>query len=146
VTRRFRPLNVMAFGYLLIGVGFGLNAFAGTALALAACVVVFTFGEMCAMPVSSAFVAGLAPRHMRGRYMGAYGLTWTVSQVVGPSLGLRLLAQLPTGWWLCGGSLGLVSAVIALACREAAPAPDAPGTGSLVRPRSGTAPVPRRPG
>ena len=50
VTRRFPPLNVMAFGYLMVGLGFGLNAFAGGPLALAACVVVFTFGEIAPCP------------------------------------------------------------------------------------------------
>jgi MFS family permease len=143
VTRRFRPLHAVAFGFFLVGLGFGLNAFASSVPALAACVIIFTFGEMCSMPVLSAYVAGLAPRHMRGRYMGVYGLTWTVSQVVGPSLGLRLLGVLPTGWWLCGGAVGILSSAFALASREAAPVPDTPAAGGLVRPRSGTPPVAR---
>jgi MFS family permease len=114
LTRRFPPMATIALGYLLIGAGFGLNVFAHALPALAACVVVFTLGEMCSMPVASAYVAGLSPPHMRGRYMGAYGLTWTVAQVVGPGTGLRLYAASPAALWLAGGALGVASAVIAL--------------------------------
>jgi MFS family permease len=139
VTRRFRPMGVIALGYLLVALGFGLNAFAATLPALACCVVVFTLGEMCAMPVASAYVAELAPRQMRGRYMGTYGLTWTLAQVVGPSLGMRLLAAAPSGWWLAGGLLGGLSAFVALGGPGSA-ALLAPAEGG-VKPRPAAAPV-----
>ena len=58
LTRRFPSRVVMAAGYLLIGAGFSLNAFAHSVSALVACVVIFTLGEMVAMPVSSAYIAG----------------------------------------------------------------------------------------
>ncbi len=114
VTRRFPPMVVIAFGFLLVGVGFALNAVALTIPALAACVVVFTLGEMCAMPVASAYVAELSPPHMRGRYMGTYGLTWTLAQVLGPGIGMRFFAFYPAGFWLTGGALGVAAALIVL--------------------------------
>ncbi len=141
VTRRFRPMGVVAFGYLLVALGFGLNAFAATLPAFAACVVVFTLGEMCAMPVASAYVAELAPRHMRGRYMGTYGLTWTVAQVIGPSLGMRLLAAAPSGWWLAGGMLGGLSALLALGGAGPAPSLAPPAAEGRVKPRPAAAPT-----
>ena len=113
VTRRFPPMRVIALGYLLAGAGFALNAFALTVPALAACVVLFTVGEMCSMPVASAYVAELSPPHMRGRYMGAYGLTWTLAQVVGPGTGMWLLAANPAAFWIAGGGLGLSAALVA---------------------------------
>jgi MFS family permease len=122
VTRRFPPLRVIAVGYLLIGAGFALNAFAATVPALAACVVVFTLGEMCAMPVASAYVAGLSPPNMRGRYMGAYGLTWTVAQVAGPGLGMRLFAAGPGAFWVAGGILGAAGALLAAGAPGPSPA------------------------
>ncbi len=115
---------MIALGYLVIGLGFGLGVFARSIPAFALCVGVFTVGEMCAMPVSSAFVAGLAPPHLRGRYMGTYGLTWTLAQVIGPGLGLALFAATPAGFWLVGGAIGVVSAAVAFAGRAVA----APGT------------------
>jgi MFS family permease len=79
VTRRFPVLRVVSLGYLLSGLGLALNAFASTFTGLLACMAIFTLGEMIAMPVSSAYISELAPAHMRGRYMGTYGLTWTVA-------------------------------------------------------------------
>jgi predicted MFS family arabinose efflux permease len=113
ITRRFPPMQVIAFGYLFVGIGFGLGLFAQTIVGFASCIAVFTLGEMCAMPVTSALVAGLAPGHMRGRYMGTYGLTWTVAQVIGPGLGMGLFATSPSTFWLVGGGLGIASAFIA---------------------------------
>ncbi len=117
VTRRFPARSMMALGFCLAGLGFALNAFAATIPALAACVVVFTLGEMCAMPVASAYVAELAPAHLRGRYMGTYGLTWTLAQVLGPAMGMRLFAANPAAFWISGGVLGAVSAIVALEWR-----------------------------
>ena len=114
VTKRFPPMGVISLGYLLIGAGFALNAFALTVPALAACVVLFTMGEMCSMPVASAFVAELSPPNMRGRYMGTYGLTWTLAQVVGPGLGMWLLVLSPGALWLAGGGLAVAGALITL--------------------------------
>jgi MFS family permease len=119
ITRRFQPMPVIAFGYLFVGIGFGLGCFAQTVAGFAICVAVLTLGEMCAMPVTSAFVAGLSPPHMRGRYMGTYGLTWTLAQVIGPGLGMALFASSPSTFWLVGGGLGIASAYIAYAGRTA---------------------------
>jgi MFS family permease len=122
VSRRFQPIAAMAVGYLLVGLGFCLGAFALTITGFALCIVVFTLGEMFAMPVASAYVAGLSPQHMRGRYMGTYGLTWTLAQVVGPGLGMGLFSASPPAFWLVGGGLGIASALIAYQGRGA-PAP-----------------------
>jgi MFS family permease len=113
LTRRFPARVVMAAGYLLIGAGFSLNAFAHSVLVLAACVVIFTFGEMASMPVASAYIAGLAPEHLRGRYMGMYSLTWSAALVCAPQLGMRLFAIGPAALWLtCGGLAVLAAAII----------------------------------
>jgi len=123
VTRKFAPMAVMGVGYLLVAAGFGLMSLAGSIAGFAACVTVFTFGEMCSMPVASAYIAGLSPPRLRGRYMGCFGLTWTVAQIVGPGLGLALFGASPLAFWLVCGALGLVSALIAFGgSKMAAPA------------------------
>jgi len=114
LTRRFPSRLVMAAGYLLIGAGFSLNAFAHSVPALVACVVIFTFGEMVAMPVSSAYIADLAPAHLRGRYMGVYSLTWSAALVFAPQMGMRLFGISPTLLWLTCGALALLAAAIIL--------------------------------
>lgn len=111
-TRRYPARRVLAVGYLLIGTGFALNAFAHTIAALAGCMILFTLGEMVTMPVSSAFVSNLAPPHMRGRYLGVSGLTWSVALVIGPVLGMKTLAFDPAVYWMACGGLGILAAGI----------------------------------
>jgi MFS family permease len=113
VTRRYPVHRVMALGYTIIGVGFALNYFAHTVAALVACMIIFTIGEMITMPMSSAYVSTLAPPNMRGRYMGASGLTWSLSLIVGAAWGMKLFAWNPLVYWLsCGGVSFFAAGVI----------------------------------
>jgi MFS family permease len=112
ITRRFSTRRVLAAGYVLVGLGFALNAFAHTVPALAGCIIIFTLGEMIAMPVSSAYVSNLAPAHLRGRYLGVYGLNWALALIIAPGLGMKLLAGNPAALWLGCGALGVLAAII----------------------------------
>jgi MFS family permease len=112
LTRRFPVRRVLAAGYLLIGLGFALNVVARTVPQLTACVVIFTLGEMVAMPVASAFVANLAPEHLRGRYMGMYGLNWGAALIIAPGIGLQILAWNPTALWAGCAVLAVIGAVV----------------------------------
>jgi MFS family permease len=86
--------------------------FAHTIPALIGCVMVFTLGEMIAMPVAGAYIADLSPPQMRGRYSGAFGLTWACGLVIGPALGLKLFAINVAALWCVCGVLGLIAAAI----------------------------------
>ena len=112
ITRRFRARRMMALGYALIGTGFVLNAFAHTVPALAICMIVFTLGEIAAMPTSVAYIADLAPPHMRGRYMGASGLTWATALIFGPALGMKTYELRPDLFWAACGLLALLATVV----------------------------------
>jgi MFS family permease len=112
ITRRFPARRILATGYCLIGTGFAMNAWARSVPELAACIIIFTLGEMIAMPVSAAYVSNLAPAHMRGRYMGVYGLNWGLALIFAPGLGMKMLAYNPTIMWLSCGGLGLLAAMI----------------------------------
>ena len=128
ITRRFPARRVMALGYALVGAGFAMNAFAHTLPALVVAMAVVTFGEMLTLPVSAAYVADLSPANMRGRYMGAFGLTWALGLTLGPSLGMALFQHGTAVLWLSCGALGLVAATLILnevkprAVREPVPA------------------------
>ncbi len=111
-TRRFPARKVMALGFVLIGVGFALNHFAHSVPALMACMAVFTLGEMLALPMASAYVADLAPEHMRGRYMGVNGMAWAVALVIGPAAGLKLFAFNPAVYWAACLALGVLAALV----------------------------------
>ncbi|HEV2757355.1 MAG TPA: MFS transporter [Actinomycetota bacterium] len=114
VTQRLNARRVIAFGFGVTGLGFALTAFAGSMLPLAATVVLWTIGEVVDAPVSSAYVAALAPDHMRGRYMGAWGLTWSLGLILAPSVGARAFAASPNGAWLACGAIGTAAAAIML--------------------------------
>jgi MFS family permease len=111
-VRRFSAPRVIALGVLVTGIGFALTALADSILPLAATVVVWTFGEMAAAPTSSAYVAELAPVRLRGRYQGAYGMTFALSNILAPALGTVLYAWSPEGIWVICGVVGLLAAAL----------------------------------
>ena len=105
----------MAVGYLLMGAGLVLNAAFYSLPALVIGMAVFTVGEMIFAPVAIAYVASLAPPRMRGRYMGAWGLSNSLSLMVAPGLGLMVFAHSPATLWLGCGACAVLAALIILA-------------------------------
>ena len=114
ITTRFSPRRMMAVGYMLCGIGFSLNMISDSLFILALSMAVLTLGEMTYMPVSSAYVASLAPEKMRGRYMGAFGLSWSVSVLLGPLLGMLVYTWAPNAVWIGCGILGGIAAAVIL--------------------------------
>ncbi len=109
-TRRFAPVNVLMLGYTLLGVGYALTGLAHHFATLALTVVVWTCGEMIGAPTQSAVLANMAPPHLRGRYMAASSLMWSLASIVGPSLGSFLYGWSPTFLWFFSAAMGLASA------------------------------------
>jgi MFS family permease len=97
----------LMLGILLTALGFGSLAFgSGTAFILGT-VVIWTFGEMVTFPVSTAYVADIAPPGRIGEYMGAFSSVISLGLVVGPWLGVAALDRFgPTIMWsgvlVCG--------------------------------------------
>jgi MFS family permease len=111
---RFEQRRVMAVGYTLIGLGFGLNAWCQSIPSLWLAMTIFTLGEMTSAPTTSAFVARIAPERLRGRYMGILALAWNGASVLGPQFGFRLFAHDARYVWFGCAALGLVAAAITL--------------------------------
>jgi len=109
--RLLRAGTALALGAFLTGLGFGGNAFAGTALLYGAAIVVWTLGEIVSTAVSPTVVAAFAPPAMRGRYQGVFQMTWGASGLAGPALGTFVLDRAGSGTlWLGCFALGLVAA------------------------------------
>ncbi|NIR46638.1 MAG: MFS transporter [Gemmatimonadetes bacterium] len=119
VTQRLPPRRVMAVGFLLLGTGFALTAAASSWPTFAVVVFVFTLGEITYMPVAGAYVADIAPPEMRGRYHGAWGLTFGIAFVIGPTLGTMLYAANATVLWLGCLAVGALAAALVRAGPEA---------------------------
>ena len=110
VTSRLKAWIPMAVGAALAGLGMAAVLAAPNLLALAACVLVWTLGEICYWPVASAFVADLAPPGLQGRYQAAHGFTNAAGLMLAPALGPALFAASRGGLWTLCGVLGCAAA------------------------------------
>jgi MFS family permease len=112
VSQRFGFERSMMLGYILTGIGFGGNAFATTTPGLIGCLLIWSVGEMLTMPIAVAQIADLAPVHMRGRYMGAFGFTWASALILGPVVGTNLFCYNPAVLWLTCAAAAIAAAFV----------------------------------
>ncbi|HTP51315.1 MAG TPA: MFS transporter [Anaeromyxobacteraceae bacterium] len=108
---RFDGAPVMAVGAVLVGTGFGMNSLHDTVPWYAAGIVVWTFGEILTLPIASAIPAELSSPALRGRYQGAFAMTWAGASVVAPVVGSHIIARFGApALWTCCFALGVVAA------------------------------------
>jgi MFS family permease len=102
VINHLAPLRLIAWGTMLIAIGFGMMAF-GTSLSWAvASVLTWTLGEMLAAPYSATFVAQRSSTRTRGAYMGYFSMTFSAANVAAPVIGTWLYSQHPDlPWYFC---------------------------------------------
>ncbi|MET9622998.1 MFS transporter [Streptomyces sp. NPDC006464] len=139
VTDKRSPAALLAVSSLLFAVGTGATALAGSPVAFAVTVVVWTVGEMVHVPTNAAATAKLAPEHARGRYQGVMGMSWAVAGFVAPILaGWVVDGPGPDVLWAACAVIGAVSAVGYLTRLRRALADDAPA-GAKAAPATGAA-------
>ena len=138
--------RVLALATLIIGVGFGLNAFAGAPAVYALSVVIWTLGEMLQSPSNSALVAELSPAPLRGRYQGVNSLSWSAGSALAPIVGGFVQEHLGSAvLWLGCAAIGLLVAAgqiasgparerRATALRTTPPTPTHPAEPTPIRP------------
>lgn len=104
-------VRVWAGSILVLGIGFGLTAFAHHLWAYALTVVVWTLGEIGFNAIAPSIVADIAPQALRGRYNGLIGMAYGASGFFAPLVGTRALAISRDLLWggcavLCGIAAG----------------------------------------
>ena len=100
----------LAAASLLLGVGFGMNAWVGSGAGYAVSVTIWTLAEILYVPAATSVVAGLAPPDLRGGYQGAFALAFTAAFAAAPAAGGYVMAHAGARWlWI--GSLAVGSAV-----------------------------------
>ena len=120
-TAHWSHRRALALGTFLFAAGFGSYGLAASAWGVAACVVVWSFGEMIMLPASSAYVAEIAPASKRGEYMGLYTMSFSLAFAVGPWLGTSVYERHgPRVVWAGAFILGLLSAALLARVRPAA--------------------------
>ena len=111
VLSRFNRSHTLAANAALAGLGFGLNAIFHTPLLYALGVIVWTVGEIGVLPVANTVVADIARPELRGRYQGAYGLSFGLAVCVAPALGTFVLQRFGSvALWAGCFALGLLIA------------------------------------
>ena len=116
VIARHNHSRVLALGAVIVGIGFGLNAIARTAPIYALGVIIWTIGEIGALPMGNTVVADLAPAQLRGRYQGTYGLVFGLAVCTAPAVGSLVLQRFgATALWVGCLGTGLVLAAGQLA-------------------------------
>lgn len=111
--RRLREKTSMALGAFLLGAGFGCFAFAATFAAAAACVLVWTLGQMALLSASDTYVSKVAGGK-KGLYMGLYHAAMNLAAFVGPVLGSVALQHSSLLLWGATFVWGCFSAVLLL--------------------------------
>ena len=110
IRDRSRP-SVLALASLLLGVGFGMNAWIGSAPWYAASIAVWTLGEILFAPAATSLVADLAPPPLRGRYQGAFAMAFTGAFAAAPAVGGYVIAHAGVRWlWIDCLATGLAVA------------------------------------
>lgn len=104
------PFKMMALGTLFYMIGFTMFGVVGVYWLFVLAIVVITIGEMIVVPTSQTLAMGFAPEEKRGRYMGMFGVTWSIPATIGPGAAGLILDNLnPDLLWYIGGALCLVS-------------------------------------
>lgn len=111
-VERFPTARVLSVAALFVALGFASTAWASTMTAYALTVVVWTIGELIGSSMAPAVVADLSPAAMRGRYQGAFTLTFSGAALVAPVAGGWVYDHLgqATLWLGCGAVCLAVSA------------------------------------
>jgi len=102
--------SALMLGIFLTALGFGALGFGASTAFIVGTVVIWTFGEMVTFPVSTAYVADIAPPGRIGEYMGAFSSVLSLGLVVGPWLGVAMLDRFgPRIMWSSVLVCGLVA-------------------------------------
>jgi MFS family permease len=113
VTRKHKPMWVLAAGSAFYMLGTTLVAFFSGFWGFWLCMVITTVGELVLIPTATTYTANHAPADMRGRYMSIYNLTSSVASMFAPVLGGVMSDKLgPQMIWYSGGVIGVVSVLM----------------------------------
>jgi predicted MFS family arabinose efflux permease len=91
LENRFRAYRLVGLGMVLMGLSYVVYPLFGAYFPVALLsVLLITFGEMATFPFSNGFVMSRATEGNRGRYMGAYSMSFATANIIAPTLGLNV--------------------------------------------------------
>lgn len=102
-AERWSIAVVCGGGSFFVGLGFALHGIWTTLPGYALGIVCWTLGEILWAPATPLVATKLAPKELRGTYLGVANVPHGVGFLLGPLIGSRLLEPLgPALWWSCG--------------------------------------------
>ena len=111
----FVVASLVVFAAAVLGSGLAFTAVLIASIAVGVGECFYTTGLM-------PLVADLAPAAVRGRYMGAIGLSWWLGLGLAPTLGAQLLSVSPAAAMLSAASVAFAAALSLLALEQELPA------------------------
>ncbi len=103
------PITLVGLGAFLIAFGIALLPFGSAYAWVAFTVVILTIGEMLCFPLAVAFIANRSSDVNRGKYLGMFNTTFSMSMVVSPTLGAWIYETYsPETLWYSIGVLGII--------------------------------------
>ena len=116
LTRLVAPVPAapkLVVAMLIMGLPFVLLAASQALWVILVVITVFVIGEMLWVPTSQAVVAMLAPKDIRGAYMGAFGSAPAIGFALSPLIGLQVRNSFGDDvTWTMYAVLGVVAAVL----------------------------------
>jgi predicted MFS family arabinose efflux permease len=112
-TASIPPAPKLVTALLVMGLPYLLLVQSQALPAVIAVVVIFVIGEMLWVPTSQALVAALAPRDIRGAYIGAFGSAPAIGFALSPLIGFQVRNSFgDDATWTMFACLGVVAAVL----------------------------------
>jgi predicted MFS family arabinose efflux permease len=116
LTRLAAPIPAapkLVAAMLIMGLPFALLAVSQSLVVILTVITVFVIGEMLWVPTSQAVVAMLAPKDIRGAYMGAFGSAPAIGFALSPLIGLQARNSFGDDvTWVMYAVIGVVAAVL----------------------------------
>ena len=126
LEKRFSILAMIAAGILLTGLCYEMLTWTAWSGIAVISMLALTFGEIINFPFAASFSLNRAHETNRGKYMGMYGLSFSVGHIVAPILGMHLAEMYGfMTLWHVMGVMSLVSALGVLWVRRRARAEEA---------------------
>jgi len=111
--RKWKHWQSLSLGAFLAAIGFGMLIFADGLSFLILSVITWTFGEMILFPAASDYAAEVSPKEKSGEYMGYFQMTFSLSFILGPLFGTKVLEDFGSNiLWGSIFLLGILSAVL----------------------------------
>ncbi len=105
LEKRYRPLPIIGIGMAFIGISYVVFNFTNWIGIIIISILFITVGEMLAMPFTNTYAIGRAKSHNRGQYMALFSMTYSVSHIFAPIVGMQLADHYGYGfmWYVVGG-------------------------------------------